>query len=288
MVRARLAFLVLLLVVFAGCSKTNQQNTSQQAPAGNEQTAAQPESQPPAPESGAQTSAPEPSGAAVATQKQARAGSARSAAGAHGTQPAATSPRSESASPASGSKASDSTGAPRTPEPRYATIADGASVQVRLQDALDTAVNKTGDTFRAILDKDIVVGGAVVAPRGSVVEGKLSNVARSGRVEGRAQMSLQLISLTIGKQSYPIRTNILAFEAESTKRNDAAKVGVGAGVGALIGAIAGGGKGAAIGAAVGAGAGGATVVATRGKELKFDAEHPLNFTLRDSIDIRLQ
>ena len=62
-------------------------------------------------------------------------------------------------------------------------------------------------------------------------------------------MSMQLTSLTVGKQTYPLRTAILSFEAESTKNKDATKVGVGAGLGAVIGAIAGGGKGAAIGAA---------------------------------------
>jgi hypothetical protein len=159
---------------------------------------------------------------------------------------------------------------------------------VRLQDALDSAVNKTGDTFRAILDKDIVVDDAVVAPRGSILDGKLSNVTRSGRVEGRAGMSMQLTSLTVGNQTYPLQTEILSFEAESTKKKDATKVGIGAGLGAVIGAIAGGGKGAAIGAAVGAGAGGATVVATRGKEVKLDAEQAFSFVLRNSISIKLQ
>jgi hypothetical protein len=159
---------------------------------------------------------------------------------------------------------------------------------VRLQTPLDTAINKSGDTFSAVLDKDIIVDGNVVAPRGSAVEGKLSHVERAGRVEGRAAMSLQLTSLEIGDKTYAIQTDILAVQAESTKKQDATKVGIGAGLGAVIGAIAGGGKGAAIGAAVGAGAGGATVVATRGKEVKFDVEQKLNFVLREGVRIRLQ
>jgi hypothetical protein len=168
------------------------------------------------------------------------------------------------------------------------TIPGGTTIQVRLQEALDSGVNLTGDTFSAMLDKDIEVNGIVAAPRGSVVEGKLSKVVRSGRVEGRASMSLQLTSLTVGNQTYDLQSEILVFEAESTKKQDATKVGLGAGVGAVIGAIAGGGKGAAIGAAVGAGAGGATVIATRGKEIKFDAEHRFNFALRNGVSVKLQ
>jgi hypothetical protein len=178
--------------------------------------------------------------------------------------------------------------APKPPEPRFAIIPDGTAIHVRLDQALDTAVNKTGETFRAIVDQDILAEGKVVVRRGSIVEGKLTNVARSGRVEGRAAMSLQLTNLLLEDQAYSLQTNTLSFEAESTKKKDAAKVGIGAGVGAVIGAIAGGGKGAAIGAAVGGGAGGATVLATRGKELVLDVEHKLNFELRREVSIKLQ
>jgi len=80
----------------------------------------------------------------------------------------------------------------------------------------------------------------------------------------------------------------LSFQADSTKKQDATKVGVGAGLGAVIGAIAGGGKGAAIGAAAGAGAGGATVAATRGKEIQLAAEHKLNFALSHDVSVKLQ
>jgi hypothetical protein len=149
-------------------------------------------------------------------------------------------------------------------------------------------VNKSGDTFQAVLDQDIAIDGRTVAPRGSVLQGKLSQVAQSGRVEGRASMSLQLVSLVIGSQTYPIQTDIQSFEAESTKKQDATKVGLGAGIGAVIGAIAGGGKGAAIGAAVGGGAGGATVIATRGKEVQFEAEHKFTFSLNRDISVKLQ
>ena len=53
----------------------------------------------------------------------------------------------------------------------------------------------------------------------------------------------------------------MSRQAESTKKKDAAKVGIGTGAGALVGALVGGGKGAAIGAAAGAGAGTAVVAA---------------------------
>ncbi len=177
---------------------------------------------------------------------------------------------------------------PAPPQPRYVTISTGTVIPVRLQDSLDSAVNQSGDVFRAVVDEDLLVGNSVVVPRGSPVEGKLTYVERSGRVKGRATMSMQFVSLTVGGNAYPLQTEILSFEAEGTKKKDATKVGVASGIGAAIGAIAGGGKGAAIGAAVGAGAGGATVMATRGEELQFNAEHPFEFTLNEEVPIRIR
>jgi hypothetical protein len=281
---AKYAFCALLLIGFAGCTKKDQENAAQQPPAETQQTASQPQAQPavpesiPAPEAARPVTTQQPAHAAAGTTKKAVKSAPKSE---------AATPAVENA-PAAAPKPAEIAAPPKPPEPRFATLAEGTKVEVRLQEALDSAVNKTGDTFSAILDKDIVVGGAVVAPRGSVLDGKLSNVTRSGKVEGLASMSIQLTSLTVAKQTYPLQTEILKFEAESTKKKDATKVGIGAGIGAVIGAIAGGGKGAAIGAAVGGGAGGAAVIATRGKEVKFDAEQALSFVLRNSISIKLQ
>ncbi len=171
---------------------------------------------------------------------------------------------------------------------RIVTIPSGTAVQVRLAEGLDSSVNKTGDSFEAILDQDIEIDGLIVARRGSIAEGTLSNVEQSGRVEGRAAMSLKLINLVIEDQSYPLQTETLSYVAESTKKSDATKVGIGAGIGAVIGAIAGGGKGAAIGAAVGGGAGGATVLATRGKEIVFEPEQKFGFVLSEDIAVNLR
>jgi hypothetical protein len=280
---AKYAFWPLLLIGFAGCTKTGQENAAQQPPADTQQTASQSQAQPAAPESTPVPEAAKP----VTTPKPAPAAAGTPRAAKSVPNPGDITPAAEKA-PVAATKAAEPAAAPKPPEPRFATLADGTKLQVRLQDALDSAVNKTGDTFSAILDKDISVDGAVVAPRGSVLGGKISNVMRSGRVEGRAGMSIQLTSLTVGNQTYPLQTEILSFEAESTKKKDATKVGIGAGLGAVIGAIAGGGKGAAIGAAVGAGAGGATVIATRGKEVKLDAEQAFSFVLRTSVSVKLQ
>lgn len=175
---------------------------------------------------------------------------------------------------------------PPPPPVRPLVIASGTRFEVRLADPIDSKTNKTGDTFRATLDQNLEVDGKIAAPRGSLLKGRIVSVKEPGRVEGRAAMSIVLTGITVNKVDYPIETNTLAFEAEKSTKEDATKIGIGAGVGAIIGAIAGGGKGAAIGAAVGGGAGTATVLATKGKDVKFPAEERFSFVLKGDLSVK--
>ena len=81
-------------------------------------------------------------------------------------------------------------------------------------------------------------------------------------------------------------TVAITREAESTKKEDAAKIGIGAGAGALIGAIKGGKKGAVVGGTVGAGAGTGVVLATRGDEVTLPAGTDVTTTLSRPLVVR--
>jgi hypothetical protein len=281
--RVTLILLCLSFGLLWGCGGTSTEQAQQPA------QPQQPQSATPEQPSGAQQAAtPAQAPAAPAQQPAARA----QAPAAPTHQPAAApQPTSSAAPPVAAAPAAPAPAAVAPvapPPPKIATVAAGATLGVRLLQALDSSKNSSGDKFEATLDKSIVVDGETVAPRGSVVTGKLVDVAGSGRVKGRAQMSLILTGIKIGDQTYPISTNTLSFEAEGTQKKDAAKVGIGAGLGAAIGAIAGGGKGAAIGAAVGGGAGTATVLATKGKEVTFGAEQLLSFELKDDLKVTMK
>jgi hypothetical protein len=261
MSRTKYAFLALVLLLSAGCNKTSQENAAQpQSPAATPPASPPAEQPQSAPESAQQSTVSNTGSPAItaAAQNQKAPASASDANRAvtpasttetNRAKAAATAPRSELA-PSTGSSSATAV-ASKVAEPKYATLAGGSRLPVRLQTPLDSSLNKSGDIFSAILDKDLVVDGDIVAPRGSAVDGKVTHVERSGRLEGRAAMSLQLTSIMVGDKAYPLQTEILALQADSTKKQDAKKVGIGAGLGAAIGAIAGGGKGAAIGAAVG-------------------------------------
>jgi hypothetical protein len=156
---------------------------------------------------------------------------------------------------------------------------------VVLSDPLNSGKSKAGDEFTGSIAAPVYAGGKTILDRGTKVEGKVVAADGSGRVSGKASMSITLTGVMHNGKMIPIVTKDLAAEAESTKGRDAKVIGGAAGVGAIIGAIAGGGKGAATGAAIGGGAGTGTVLATKGKEVDYPAESKLTFNLDKDLVI---
>ena len=165
------------------------------------------------------------------------------------------------------------------------TISAGTEFQVRLVQGLTTKKNKTGESFRTILDKDVVMNGVTVLKKGTDVTGTIVEAKQSGRVKGKARMSLTLSSFEAGQQTVALQTNTLTVEAGGSKGRDAGRIGVATGAGAGIGAIADGGDGAAKGAVIGAAVGVGATLLTRGKEVEFGAEQLFSFKLENSVKL---
>ena len=271
MARIKLVLLTLALAVLWGCNQAKKEEAQVQPappPAAPPATATQPA---PAPAPTNQPARP-----ARSTTTPSKTATRQPAARSEGQETIGSLPRSttsERAAPA--------------PPVRLAPdiISAGTSIPVRLSEALDSSKNRTGDKFEAILDEDLEVDGRVVIPRGAIVTGKVTEVVDSGRVQGLARMSLALSEIEIRGTSHAIRTNTQSFDAKTSKKEDAVKIGAGAGVGAIIGAIAGGKKGAAIGAATGAGAGTGVVLATKGKDVELPTEQKLTFRLEQDVRV---
>ncbi len=176
--------------------------------------------------------------------------------------------------------------APVPPSPRQVTLAAGTAVPIFTTSTLSTKTDQSGEAFEGSLAKDIVDGDWIIAKKGSSVSGVVANSDSGGRVKGVASITLQLkqITMTSG-QAIPISTNSYTKVAKTTKKKDAAKIGIGAGLGAAIGAIAGGGKGAAIGAGAGGAAGTGVVLATKGDPATIPAESRINFKLAAPVEV---
>ena len=122
-----------------------------------------------------------------------------------------------------------------------------------------------------------------------IVDGRVSQVKRPGKVKGVAQLQLSFEQIrSTDNRTATLHAELIEISSngggdyepqvdpeggvkgrDSTK-DDAAKVGAAAGIGAIIGVIAGGGKGAAIGSIIGGGAGTAGVMTQRGKDIRLD------------------
>jgi hypothetical protein len=168
------------------------------------------------------------------------------------------------------------------------TLVAGTVIRASLQHALTTDSNAPGDLFTARVVDDVKVNDAVVIPLGSTVKGVVSESRRSGRVQGRAYMSLKFTEVILPNgQSYQLQASGASRTAPGTKKKDAMIIGGGAGIGTAIGAIAGGGKGAAIGAVTGGAAGTGAVLATRGKETGFASGSAVNVKLTQPLKVNL-
>lgn len=202
-------------------------------------------------------------------------------------QPPDTIPAGSNSKAVSAAAPSEPSAPPPPPAPTTLAVPSGTSLQVRLEQPLSSKTSQSGQTFETSLEDDLAVEGQLVAPRGSRLIGTVVNAQASGKVKGRAQMSIRLSQIIVDADAYDISTNTLSFEAQSTAKKDAARIGIGAGAGAVIGAIAGGGKGAAIGSAIGAGAGTGVTLATSGKEVEFPVEQLFEFRLEEGVEMNI-
>ena len=165
------------------------------------------------------------------------------------------------------------------------TIPAGTTLVVRMIDSVNSDVNKIGDRFNASLESDLAVNGSVLAPKGADVYGRLIQAREAGRIQGQAELRLELTGIKINNQVVPLVTGAYNVSGQSRTKNSAEKIGGGAALGAIIGAIAGGGKGAAIGAGVGAGAGTTVQVMTHGQQVHVPSETVLTFTLEQPATV---
>jgi hypothetical protein len=165
------------------------------------------------------------------------------------------------------------------------TIPTGTVFNIRMIDAVDSETSQLGQTFQASLDEPIMLNGVTVIPRGVDVVAKLIEDKQSGKVTGRTELTMDLVSIRVNGRMIDLNTEEVTTSSESRTNKSAKVIGGTAAVGAILGGIFGGGKGAAIGATSGAGAGTAVQVMTKGQRVKIPAETRLSFTLQNPLRI---
>ncbi|HWB83605.1 MAG TPA: hypothetical protein VG675_05670 [Bryobacteraceae bacterium] len=161
----------------------------------------------------------------------------------------------------------------------------GSNIVVRMIDGVDSDNNTVGQTFAASLDEPIIVNGETLVPRGADVVVKLVDSKESGKLTGRSELTLDLVSVKVDGKMVDINTQTVSMESSSRGERTAKVAGGTAALGAIIGAIAGGGRGAAIGAGAGAAAGAGAEVVTKGQRVKIPSETRLTFVTDTPVRI---
>jgi BON domain-containing protein len=173
--------------------------------------------------------------------------------------------------------------APQQPAYRFAkgpvTIPQGTLIQLRTSEPVDSKRAKSGEPVQFTVIQDVTFGGVLAIPRGATVHGVIADAKNvgSGTLTGSSELALQLTSLDLGGQTYPLQSDLFKVKAPGKGGRTAGNIVGGALIGALIGGAAGGGGGAAIGAAAGGTVGTAASAAESGPRAWIPAEALVTF-----------
>jgi hypothetical protein len=162
----------------------------------------------------------------------------------------------------------------------------GTHLLLRMVNSITTRTAAEGNQIYLRTDTPLVADSKIVVPIGAYVQGTIADIKRSGRVKGRAELSIRLDTLTLADgKVLKFAPRLSAVDAAGSDQkvtgendrvrqgsdvgHDTARIAILAGTGASIGALAvQSWRGAGIGAGVGAGVGFATALLTRGREVE--------------------
>ncbi len=179
------------------------------------------------------------------------------------------------------------------PPPRYqmprgpVTVPQGTLIQVRTNEPVNNKRAKGGEPIQFTVIQDVTFGGVLAIPRGATVHGVIADVKRpdTGALTGSNELALELTSLDLMGQSYPLRSDMFKVKGPGKGARSAENTIGGALMGAIIGGAIGRGEGAAIGAVAGGGAGAAASAASSGPGVWIPAEALVSFHLAAPVTV---
>jgi hypothetical protein len=175
---------------------------------------------------------------------------------------------------------------PVAPSHTPVELPGGTNLVVRMIDGVDSETAHVGQTFNAAIDTAVTApSGDTVIPRGADVVVKLVDAKESGKLTGKAELTLMLVSVKVDGRMVDINTQTVSRESGSRGEKTAKVAGAGAVAGAVLGGILGGGKGAVGGAAAGGAAGAGVEAVTKGQQVKVPSETRLTFVLDTPVTI---
>ena len=177
----------------------------------------------------------------------------------------------------------------------------GTKVPLVLKHALTTKSARVGDGVYLQTNFPVTVDNAIVIPPGTYVQGVIDQIKRPGRIKGRAQVLFHFTTLIFpngytvsipgsiesvpGMEQSQVKDKEGTVQSSGQKGEDAATVATAAGTGTLIGGLTHGAKGAGIGGGIGAAAGLATVLLTRGNDVRLESGTTVEMVFNRSLHL---
>ena len=165
------------------------------------------------------------------------------------------------------------------------TIPPGTLLKLRTNEPVGSKRAKDGQPVEFTVIQTVAVGGMRAIPRGATVHGVVTEVKQPGALTGKPVLALQLTSLELGGQSYPLSTDQFKVRGPGKGDRSANNMIGGTMMGTIIGCIAGRGVGCAIGAGAGLAAGTAASAATPGPGVWIPAEALVEFHLNAPLTV---
>lgn len=177
---------------------------------------------------------------------------------------------------------------PDPPPTDYLTINADSVIGLQFETAVSSADAEVEDNVIARVTRDVLVGGRVAIPAGTLVRGSVVLVEQAGKLRGTPRLGVRFHEAVMEDDTeLDISTETIyrdgpAKGSESTRRIGGAAVG-----GAILGAIFGGRQGAAIGSAAGAASGTAMALAQDGPPATFPAGTRVTIRLLNSAEVQV-
>jgi hypothetical protein len=136
--------------------------------------------------------------------------------------------------------------------PSGTKLPEGTPISVRLRSALSSALSHPGDTFSATIDEPVVIDGQILVARGTPATGRVLEAKHAARQSlDPGYLRIVLVNLNIGGRPVMIETSSIFIKGGSRgERNPASGVG------------------------------------QKEKDVVFNIDRRLNFSLAQSIDLR--
>ncbi|HEX8737167.1 MAG TPA: hypothetical protein VF721_17680 [Pyrinomonadaceae bacterium] len=170
------------------------------------------------------------------------------------------------------------------------TLQAGTTIQVKMDNEINSKVSSTGDTFTVTVSKPVIVRETEILPIGTIIEGRITNVkpASLGGGGGSFEVKFETLRLINGAKR-PIDAVLTNREKpkSSNTRNIVSVIG-GTALGALIGTASNKENGALIGAGIGAGAGTSAAIFRKGKEARIKTDEEIEIRLKRDVTLPVE